>query len=192
MNQFLQTWHSRKYRRKGSNLDGTTARCIPDDLREMVKVTRKYGVRLKAVHPAQGVTHSLPAIWNVQTKQTEQPDTLCNKYGKCIRDKHNMKTMGDIAILAENLPLRHRRNKKCKCTKCEEIRRDTGGKCKHPKKCIERVTRLLGTIKEKWSPTSSQPAEFFSNPTPEEVGPNFNPDTCWNFWINELVKFQVS
>ena len=143
----------------------------------MIRVARKYGVRLEAIHPAQGVKWELPAIRNIQTKGTEKPETLCNKYGKCIRDKHNMKTTGDMMDLAGNLPPQHRRNRKCKCTKCMKIRQDTGGACKHLNKCIERAAKLLGVLKEKWDPSLSQPAEFFSNLTPEEVGARFNLDT---------------
>ena len=77
--------------------------------------------------------------------------------------------------MATNVPNNHRRNKKCRCEKCTKLREDTNGGCKHPNKCIERAKKLLGTINEKWNPTSTHPPEFFTHPTPEEVGSRYDP-----------------
>ena len=52
INQFLQTWHSRKNNRKGPPSDEEDTLSIPNDLRTMLKVANKYGVRLEATTPA--------------------------------------------------------------------------------------------------------------------------------------------
>ena len=90
INQFLQSWHSRKHKRRNANPPDEDTQSIPNDLHEMIKITHKHGVRLKAIHPAEQVKNELPAIRNIQTKVTVKPNTLCNKHRKCIRDKHNV------------------------------------------------------------------------------------------------------
>ena len=174
-NQLLQTWQSRKNKRKCQNPDEDDTVNVPNDLREMLKVARKFGVRLEAIHPSQQVRQELPATRSAQTKTQEKPDTLRDKHGKCIRNKHGARTLGDIESMATNVPNNHRRNKKCRCEKCTKLREDTNGGCKHPNKCIERAKKLLGTINEKWNPTSTHPPEFFTHPTPEEVGSRYDP-----------------
>jgi ribonuclease HI len=171
INQFLQSWHSRS-RNAPNNNDLN----IPKDLKEMLKVAHKYNVKLEAIHPSPEVRADLPAIRNIQTKTDEKPDTLCDKFGKCLRNKHNVRSLEDIAAISENLPQNHKRNKKCKCTRCVEIRTLTTGSCKHPNKCIERVAALLTSINDKWNPTKIHPPEFFTNPEPEEVGARRDPD----------------
>jgi len=174
INQFMQTWHSRMKQRK--NTDDNEPN-IPNDLKEMLKVAKKYGIRLEANHPTPQVRAELPAIRNIQTKEQEKPDTLCDKYGKCIRDKHKIRTLNDVKTLSKDTPNNHKRNKKCKCDKCTKIRNDTNGTCKHPNKCIERATKLLESINEKWDPTKLHPPDFKTNPEPKEVGPSYNPNT---------------
>lgn len=138
---------------------------------------RKHGVRLEAIHPSPEVREELPAIHSIQTKTHEKPDTLCNKFGKCLQNHHKVRTLHNITTLAENTPRDHKRNKKCKCTKCTRIRIDTAGSCKRPNKCIERVANLIGTINEKWNPTILHPPELLTHPEPEEVGPKYDPDS---------------
>ena len=172
INQFLQTWQSRvnKKRKTDENEDDPNTQSIPRDLREMIKIAKKYGVKLEAVHPAPETRLELPAIRNVHTKTSEKPDTLTDKFGKCIRNTHQVKSLQDITEIANNVPNNHKRNKKCKCTRCTELRRNTNGACKHPNKCIERAKNLLGTINDKWNPTILHPPEFFTNPKPNETG----------------------
>ena len=177
INQFLQTWHSRINKKKNTDPNNEDAQSIPNDLREMLKVAKKYNVRLEAIDPAPEVRADLPAIRNVQTKPTEKPDTLSDKHGKCIRNTHHARTLQDIANISENTPNNHKRNKKCKCTKCVNIRRATNGNCKHPNKCIERAAKLLETINEKWNPNTPYPPEYRTHPKPDETGPEYNPNT---------------
>ena len=186
INQFLQTWHSRMKQKKSPN-DNEPG--IPNDLKEMLKVARKYGVRLEANHPTPEVRADLPAIRSVQTKDQEKPDTLCDKYGKCIRDKHRIRTLKDVTNLSNDTPNNHKRNKKCKCEKCKSIRNNTNGECKHPNKCIERAKKLLESINKKWNPTILHAPDFMTNPKPEEVGPSYNPAT--NETTHTLNPFRI-
>jgi ribonuclease HI len=172
MNQYIQTWHSRKNSPGNSDIPS-----IPQDLREMLKIGKKHGVRLEAINPTVVVREEMPAIRHNQTNDGERPDILNDKYGKCIRDKHNVRTLKDITDIAENTPRDHKRNKKCKCARCNTIRRSTDEKCKHPNKCIERATALLRSIKNKWNPTILTPPDFLTNPDPKDVGPTKDEET---------------
>ena len=173
-NQFLQSWHSRSKTRSANNKNPPT---IPKDLKEMLKTAKKYGVRLEAVHPSPETTSVLPAIRNIQTLENEKPDTLCDKFGKCLRNKHRIRTIHDAKSLTDNIPNNHKKNKKCRCTRCASIRTATEGTCKHPNKCIERAKTLLASIKDKWNPTTTHPTEFFTFPLKDEIGPEYNPQT---------------
>ncbi|KAF9784733.1 hypothetical protein BJ322DRAFT_984226, partial [Thelephora terrestris] len=117
----------------------------------MIKIAKKYGVKLEAIHPAPEVRAELPAIRSIQTKPLEKPDTLSDKFGKCIRNTHKVRTLQDVSDIATDVPNNHKRNKKCKCDRCAKIRRDTNGACKHPNKCIERAANLLETVNDKWN-----------------------------------------
>ena len=174
INQLLHTWHSRT---KNTNRKDDDPPNIPQDLKDMIKVGKKHGVRLEAIHPTPEVRAEMPAIWHNQTKVLEKPDILGDKHGKCIRDKHKVRTLRDIMEISENVPRNHKKNKKCKCTKCSSIRRTTAGKCKHPNKCIERAATLLHSIEDKWNPTLLLPTNFHTNPKPEDIGPTEDPDT---------------
>ena len=178
-NQFLQTWHSRKVqrRREPDNPDLAESKEIPKDLKEMIKIAKKYGVRLEALHPSLEVQAELPATRNTQTKPGTKPDALNDKSGKCLKRNHGIRTLGHVLDLVSNTPNNHRKRKDCRCTKCVNIRLLTNHTCRHPNKCIERAEKLLGLLDEKWNPASLHPPDFFTTPTPREVGPRYNPDS---------------
>jgi len=99
VNQFLQMWHSRVNRRRGLILDEEEPKEIPANLREMIKVARKHRVRLEAIHPSLEVRRELPAICSAQTREEAKLDTLNNKLGKCIRDKHRTHTLVSLCMI---------------------------------------------------------------------------------------------
>ena len=177
INQFLQTWHSRINKKKNNNPNNADPPNIPNDLREMIKTAKKHGVRLEAIDPAPEVRANLPAIRNTQTKASEKPDTLSDKHGKYLRNTHRIRTLQDVIDLTKTTPNNHKRNKKCKCTKCKNIRQTTNSGCKHPNKCIERAAKLLETINEKWDPSSLHPPEYKTHPKPDEIRSSYNPTT---------------
>jgi len=108
INQFLQTWSSRKHRKRGGDPEEQPIQPIPEDLREMLRVARKYGVRLEAIHPVRESKEELPAARSSQTKALERLETLCDKYGKCLRNSHGIRTMADVAKIAEDIPRQHK------------------------------------------------------------------------------------
>ncbi|KAF9790306.1 ribonuclease H-like domain-containing protein [Thelephora terrestris] len=173
-NQFLQAWHSRIRQSKDH---GDESKNIPKDLKEMLKIARRHSVHLEAQYPAPEVREILPAIRSSQTKTTEKPDTLCDKHGKCLKNKHGIRSLKDATELSENVPRNHKGNRKCKCAKCTQIRLTTNNQCKHPNKCIERATKLLNSINEKWNPGILHPPEHTTHPEPNEIGAVTDPET---------------
>ena len=176
-NQFLQAWKSRRNRREPREPADGEPKDIPKDLKDLVKTAKKYGVRLEAITPDRQTRELLPATRCKQTKEPNKPDTLCDKLGKCLRNKHNVRNLGDAARISENVPRQHKNNKRCRCTRCCEIRLATNNACKHPNKCIERAKRLSESIQDKWSPTKDLHPDFFTAPTPDELGPEYDPIT---------------
>ena len=178
-NQFLQTWRSQKVqkRRDPNDPDHTEPKEISKDLKEMVKIAKKHRVRLEALHPSLEVRAKLSAIHNIQTRADAKPDTLNNKYGKCLKKNHGIHTLGHVKILASDIPNNHKRRKNCRCTKCTDTRLLMNHTCRHPNKCLERAKKLLGSIDNKWNPALLHPPNFFTTPTPREVGPCYNPNT---------------
>ncbi|KAF9782885.1 hypothetical protein BJ322DRAFT_978401, partial [Thelephora terrestris] len=59
-NQFLQTWHSRINRKRATDPSNPESPSILNDLREMLKIAKKYGVKLEAIHPDPEVRAELP------------------------------------------------------------------------------------------------------------------------------------
>ncbi|KAJ7574603.1 hypothetical protein C8J56DRAFT_723489, partial [Mycena floridula] len=60
---------------------------------------------------------------------------------------------------------RHRPNKNCRCTNCEQARYSG---CQNPHKCFRRAKLLLDCIPPRWNPTSGNPEEAIQPPTEHE------------------------
>ena len=95
-NQFLQMWRSRKVqkRRDPNDPDHAEPKEIPKDLKEMVKIAKKHRVTLEALHPSPEVRAELSATHNIQTRADAKPDTLNDKYGKCLKKNYSIYTLG--------------------------------------------------------------------------------------------------
>ena len=101
VNQYLQTWHSRINNICRNNEDPLN---ILQDLKDMIKIGKKHRVRLEAMHPTPETRAAMPAIHHNQTREPEKLDILNDKHGKCIKDKHKIRTMNDITTLSKNVP----------------------------------------------------------------------------------------
>ena len=158
----------------------------------MVKTAEKYGVQLEAITPDEKTCAKLPAIRSKQMKQPIKPDTLCDKLGKCLRTKHNVRDLGDAARISVNIPRQHKNNRRCRCTRCNELRRTTNNTCKHPYKCIERARCLSESIQDKWSPTKNLHPDFFTAPAPNETGPKYDPSTRETIYTIDPFRVEKS
>ena len=175
VNQFLQTWHSRMTAPKRTeDPDQPPKKPIPEDLRDMLQVAKKYNVKLEAILPSKEVQTRMPVLHHVQIRK---PVNYTSVTAKCLQDKHHIMTISDLLLITENLPRNHVERRDCKCPRCKELREKTQSTCKRPNKCIAKAREILKSLNPKWDPTKNPKADFFTRPEPKETGHTTNPET---------------
>jgi exonuclease III len=136
INCFLQSW------------DPKIRTGMPEELLEMMKVANKYDVALEALMVDEPVMRQMPLWYHIGANDTL--NYLNNKpMAKCLRDNHDVKTVGDAMDMIQNRPERHRNRRLCPCDICQESRRR---KCDYPHHCMEYCRNLVATLKAKWNP----------------------------------------
>jgi exonuclease III len=135
-NCFLQSW------------DPKIRTGMPDELIEMMKVANKYDVALEALMVDEPVMRQMPLWYHIGANDTLSYHN--NKpMAKCLRDNHDVRTVGDAMDLIQRRPARHRNRRLCPCNVCQESRRR---KCEYPHHCMEYCRTLVATLKAKWNP----------------------------------------
>ncbi len=112
LNPFTQNWKPRK-RGLLSELDG------------MMKVARKFGLRLEGLAISRNIQASMP-MWDhtYADKKRLGRLTVPSKLLTCLRAQHDARTVGDFMRLAATLRNKsHQPRQSCKCTDCQELRR---------------------------------------------------------------------
>src|SRR4030095_2584114 len=75
---------------------------IPQDLKDMLKAAKEFKVKLELLQPTQEIKNSLP-IW----QHTQANDLLRLEYNikesKCLRNKHNILTVGQTKNLTQRI-----------------------------------------------------------------------------------------
>ncbi|KNZ80655.1 Ribonuclease H1, partial [Termitomyces sp. J132] len=95
-------------------------------------------------------------IWLHRGKKKEKGISINSKEMKCLRDIHNVRTVGDMRTIGEILSGTigaHKARKNCACQKCKEMRRKG---CKNPHKCSNMARLHLSKLHERWSPYSPE------------------------------------
>ncbi|KAH9919253.1 uncharacterized protein B0H18DRAFT_841959, partial [Fomitopsis serialis] len=82
-----------------------------------------------------------------------------SKTSKCIRNKHNAYTVGEVETVA-NLRTQpgHITRNDCVCTMCRTLREEQ--QCEHPDACAKRAIELINQLPTKWNPRSPQPEDI--------------------------------
>ncbi|KAJ3715191.1 hypothetical protein C8R42DRAFT_590356, partial [Lentinula raphanica] len=94
-----------------------------------------------------------------------------NKLSKCLRQNHNVKTVGDAETLSKmNRTNRHTNRRNCRCTACTDIREQTNCEC--PYKCYGKARELLDTLPHKWNPLKKQPEDYENERVDDNVEEN--------------------
>ncbi|KAI0664064.1 hypothetical protein C8Q70DRAFT_898377, partial [Cubamyces menziesii] len=117
----------------------------------MVKVAKKYRAGPDAPNPSEAARMLMP-IW-YHCGAEDRPYGPNSKSGKCLRDKHGVRTVADcmrVAVRAAELDGRHRKSAECKCVPCTEDRIDRG--CDNPARCATAAAKMLESIRPKWNP----------------------------------------
>jgi len=175
VNQFTQTRHSRMITPKKTEDPGQPPKKpIPTDLKEMLRMAKKYNVKLEAILPSKEAQTKMPVLHHAQV---HQPISYTSEAAKCLRDKHHVTTINDLLAITENLPRNHLDRCNCICPRCKELRWRTQSTCKRPNKCIIKAQEILESLNPKWDPTKNPKEGFFTRPEPKETGPTMNPVT---------------
>ncbi|KAI0656861.1 hypothetical protein C8Q70DRAFT_894013, partial [Cubamyces menziesii] len=141
-NAYLQKWDVSTRRTAG----------LPDKLKRMVKVAKKYNVGPDAPNPTQAVRALMPIWYHCAADGDSRGPN--SKSGKCLRKKHGVRTVGQCMTLIEERSQlagnQHRRNANCECIPCTRDRIDRG--CDNPARCTTAAEKLIRTIYPKWNP----------------------------------------
>ncbi len=147
VNPFLQQW---KPKTKG----------LPPALDGMMRVARKYGVRLEGLAFARTILRAMP-MWNHSNADRTRLSNLSrpSKIRTCLLMNHNARTVADFEKLAAEIdtPL-HRPKKSCACPGCKHLKQEV--KCGYPHLCAKRAKDLLNTLPAKWNPICRQPEDY--------------------------------
>jgi hypothetical protein len=138
---FLQSWDPKQ--REG----------MPKELLDMMSVARKYDVAIESLMVTDDVKRQMPLWYHLGADSSL--NYLNNKpMARCLRNNHDVRTVGDAVDLIDSRPPAHRNRRMCMCELCATARER---KCEYPHHCMEFCRTLISTLKAKWNPqTASQ------------------------------------
>ncbi|KAJ7579539.1 ribonuclease H-like domain-containing protein [Mycena floridula] len=142
INPLLQSWKATK---------------LPRDLDQMMKAVKDYGVRLEGIIFSQNIQREM-LIWLHKEAAPRIRRLNNSRESIYLRNKHQMKTVGDAEALAEKLlDTRHEPNGNCDCTHCSNIRYADG--CSNPHKCYQKAKEFMDCLPHKWDPRAQHPED---------------------------------
>ncbi len=147
VNPFLQGWKPKVYG-------------LPAELDGMMRVARKYGVRLEGLAFSRSILNAMP-IWDHSEADSRRQGRLmiASKLLTCMQEQHGIRTVGDCARLAVIMDdPAHISGRNCKCTGCKLAKELAG--CGHPHLCATRAKELMCSLPDKWNPTKRQPEDY--------------------------------
>ena len=157
-NAFLQTW---------TVMIGAKSK-LPQSLRKMLKTAKRYGVGIDPPLPSLPLRNQMP-IWFHKGQDAEKYPQNNGKWAKCQRNRHKIKTVGEIkTYVTEIQGHRHFLRKNCACRPCRTAR-EKG--CKNPAKCRQSAQALLETLHPKWRPENPVPTD-----APQLTGDQLHPN----------------
>ncbi|TFK88635.1 hypothetical protein K466DRAFT_613128, partial [Polyporus arcularius HHB13444] len=147
VNPFMQKWKPK-------------SRGLPAELQGLMKVARKYGVRMEGLAFSKDIQSAIPMWDHIYADQKRLGRLTCpSKLLTCLQSVHNAVTVGDFLRIAESPdPNTHRPRANCKCVRCKTMREVTG--CKNPRLCMARAKDILDTLPGKWDPRRRQPQDY--------------------------------
>ncbi len=147
INPFLQQWQPR-------------VRGLPEELSSMMRVAKKYGVRLEGLAFSREIMNEMP-MWSHAYADRKKMGrlTVPSKLLTCLQEKHKARTVGDFCQLAATISnMGHRPRAGCTCASCSRLREATG--CENPHLCSMRAKEMISTIPDKWNPCLEQPEDY--------------------------------
>ncbi len=147
INPFLQRWQPK-------------VRGLPDELRSMMSIAKKYGLRVEGLAFSRRILNAMPMWDHLYADRTRLGRlTMPSKLLTCLQHSHKVMTVGDFLQLANTLQdPAHTPKATCKCADCTRMRSDVG--CSAPHLCAMRATAMISTLPSKWNPTARQPEDY--------------------------------
>ncbi|KIJ09912.1 hypothetical protein PAXINDRAFT_17028 [Paxillus involutus ATCC 200175] len=135
INPFLQTWE-------------TTTRKTPSTLKRILKVAKKYNVKLATGDLSTEAKRQLPIWFHIGA--TNELNKLNNHfYAPCLRDNHGVITV-DHLMKFTSLHATHQKWASCTCDDCVNARNNLS--CAKPFKCFQLAANLLKCLPPQWNP----------------------------------------
>lgn len=146
LNTFLQHWNPK-------------ARDLPRELKAMVAIAKKYGVRQEGLAFSRSILRAMPMWGHRQTDEAEMRKlTRKSAVVRCLRTKHNVRTVEDFEKMAAALQDgAHKPTQRCACARCEQAIVNDG--CSNPHRCFTRAERILNLLPSKWDPRGVHPED---------------------------------
>ncbi|KAJ3817546.1 hypothetical protein F5880DRAFT_1492745, partial [Lentinula raphanica] len=145
INIFLQSWKTQTSK-------------LPNDLKNMIEVAKKYGARLEGIAFSREILREMPAWLHIETPGMAKMHN--NKQSKCLRENHGvtpLTSVGDLEGEAKKIRTpRHSRRRNCRCIECETAR---ARNCLSPFKCFSKANEIMRIIPPKWNPMEKQPSD---------------------------------
>ncbi|KAI9056758.1 hypothetical protein FKP32DRAFT_1585217, partial [Trametes sanguinea] len=150
VNTFLQHWQPSKNR-------------LPHELKSMLKVARKYGLRLEGRAFSRDILRNMPMWDHIEADKTRVRKLASqSRATACLRETHHLVTVGDFERFAsERDDPGHNREAQCECDRCLSLRLDNG--CSNPDACYRRAAEFLNTLPQKWDPRGEHPEDYEQN-----------------------------
>lgn len=147
INPFMQRWHPK-------------VRDLPEELKAMIKVATKYGVRLEGLAFSRKILEVMPLWDHIYADRIKLGRlTVPSKLITCLREAHKAITVGDFRKLAQLLESSdHQKKAACKCASCAYLREAVG--CNSPHLCASRAQAMLRSLPPKWNPQAEQPEDY--------------------------------
>ena len=138
----LQTWRTRSI--------GST---LPEDLKQMLKVAREFGVQVTSRKPSQEACESLPLWYHIKSNPSARA-LYRSKTARCLRKRHNVSLVSDALQMIDEIDEEHEQHIRCRCNTCKTLRAEA--KCPHPSDCLALNATLINKITPKWNPENPQ------------------------------------
>lgn len=112
-NMFLQKW-------KASTKEGRTK--LPQSLRNMLKIAKKYEVAFEPIALDQNLKQELPIWHHIGTTSVERNTPNNDTWSICQRINHGILTIGEIFdFVYDERPQRHSEQRNCACNTCKDL-----------------------------------------------------------------------
>ncbi|KAI9061457.1 hypothetical protein FKP32DRAFT_1541828, partial [Trametes sanguinea] len=125
---------------------------LQEDLKAMLKVAAKYGLRMEGLAIERSILRALP-MWDAVKADPKELRRLAGKSRvvRCLAVNHEAKTVGDFERIASVLEdVGHGKKSACVCKGCERMIAEE--RCASPGACAARAKAFLDLLPARWDP----------------------------------------